>query len=42
MFLKESEEEKPIIKSVKFTTAKIVNNTLIVSEGKEQFKDPLE
>ena len=42
MLLKGSKEEKPIIKSVKFTIAKIVNNTLTVSEDTEQFKDPLE
>lgn len=42
MLLKGSKEEKPIIKSVKFTIVKIVNNTLTVSEDTEQFKDPLE
>ena len=42
MLLKGSKEEKPIIKSVKFTIAKIVNNTLTVSGDTEQFKDPLE
>ena len=42
MLLKGRKEEKPIIKSVKFTIVKIVNNTLTVSEDTEQFKDPLE